>query len=201
MHDYTIVFQICDKVLALFTDNNPRIDQVTIYLSVKGYNDSQILIAIKELCELKCISKDENASSNYYTIQSKGLHIKSNGGFRQYLNELNRKEELKQLLDDYSLKTNQSVIDTNKLVGQNVKTQERLTKYALTIAFFAALFPAITLVKDILQPQQLIDKDTQQTMKKQQESIQRLQQSLDSLNLSIKNLKTISYKIDTTKKK
>jgi hypothetical protein len=74
-----------------------------------------------------------------------------------------------------------------------------LTKYALTIAFFAALFPAITLVKEFLRPQQLIDKGTQLILKKQQESIQHLQQNLDSINASLKNLKTISYKIDTTK--
>ena len=102
---------------------------------------------------------------------------------------------------DLQLKTSQSVIETNNLVGQNVRTQERLTKYALTIALFAALFPAITLVKDILRPQQLIDKDTQQIMKDQRAAINNLRQSLDSLNFSLKNSKTPLYKIDTTKTK
>ena len=203
MYTYNDLYKCCDTLLELFTSNTPRLDQISIRdeASKYGFNASQSLAAITELIDKECLKKDDFASSNWYIIKAKGLYIKENGGFKEYLKELNRQDELKKLLDEYSIRTSQSVIDTNALVGQNVKTQERLTKYALTIAFFAALFPAITLVKDILRPQQLIDKDTQQTMKKQQESIQRLQQSLDTLNLSIKNLKTVSYKIEAAKTK
>jgi hypothetical protein len=200
MHTYNDLYQTCDEVLTAFVNQSPRLRNIDVYKHVKGKTSAKIDAALYELIEKKCIIKENRLEQPAFNLIGHGQYVYDMGGFKEYLKELNRKEELKNLLDDYSLKTSQSVIDTNSLVGQNVKTQELLTKYALTIAFFAALFPAITLVKDILRPQQLIDKDTQQIMKKQQESIQHLQQSLDTLNLSIKNLKTVSYKIDTTKK-
>lgn len=198
MYTYNELYQLCDRILDLFVNLKPHLTDGEIYEKLKDKSLSEILSALQELVTQKCVIKEHTYAVNSYSLLGFGRHIFENGGFTEHLKELNRKEELKELVDQYSIQTNQSVIDTNRLVGQNVKTQERLTKYALTIAFFAALFPAISLVKDILQPQQLIDKNTQQIMKNQQAAIDSLRQSLDSVNYSLKNLKTISYFKDTT---
>jgi hypothetical protein len=159
---------------------------------IPNTSSSLALSALYQLVSDNFIIKESSGLSTYFVINGQGFNLKNKGGYEPYLKELKAKYELQD-------NVNTSVIDTNDLVRQNVRTQQRLTKYALTIAFFAALFPAITLVKEFLRPQQLIDKGTQLILKKQQESIQHLQQNLDSINASLKNLKTISYKIDTTK--
>jgi hypothetical protein len=200
MYTYNDLYKCCDAVLGLFTEKEPRLDQLSIRDSV-DFTASQSLAAIIELIDKDCLKKDDFASSNWYIIKAKGLYIKEIGGFKEYLKELNRQDELKKLLDDYSLRTSQSVIDTNALVGQNVRTQERLTKFALLIAVIAAVVPLITLLKDTLCPKPTIDKATISIIKSTQATIDSLKQSLDSINVSLKNSKNVSYKINTTKKK
>jgi hypothetical protein len=200
MYTYNELYQTCDRILELFVNLRPRLTDAEIYQTLKDKPLAEIISALQELVTQKCVIKENTYAENAYSLLGFGRHIFENGGLQEHLKELNRQEEFKQLLDEYSLKTSQSVIDTNALVGQNVKTQERLTKYALTIAVIAAVVPATTLVKDILRPTQLIDTEKSLILK-QQVAIDSLRQSLNSVNSSLKQLKTISYKMDTTKTK
>ena len=152
MYTYNNLYQTCDDVLTVLVTINQRLRNVDIYKHVKERPAPLIEAALSELVEKNCIIKETNAVEKVFTLVGLGQHVYDTGGFKEYLKELNRQEEFKKLLDEYSLKTSQSVIDTNALVGQNVRTQERLTIFALIIAGIAAAMPLLTLVKDIVSP-------------------------------------------------
>ncbi len=155
MYTHNDLYQTCDDVLKAFVTVSPRLLNIDVYKHVKGKSAAQIDAALYELVEKKCIIKENRYDKEAFNLIGFGQYVYDLGGFNWYLNELNRKEELKELLDEYSLKTSQSVIDTNALVGQNVSTQERLTKYALTIAVIAAAVPLFALLKEIYYPHNL----------------------------------------------
>lgn len=201
MYTYNDLFQTCDEALKAFVTVSPRLRNIDVYKHVKGKTAAQIDAALYELIEKKCIIKENRFDEKAFNLVGHGQYVHDIGGFQEYLKELNRKEELKELLDDYSLKASQSVIDTNALVGQNVRTQERLTIFALIIAGIAAAVPLLTLVKDTVSPAQPIDKETKSLIKNTQATIDSLRQSLDSVSALLKNSKTISYYGDTTKTK
>ena len=193
MFDYNYLYQTCDKVLELFSENRTRIAQTELTSSISNTSASLALSAIYQLESDNFLSRDQNASSIYFIISGQGFNLKIKGGYKPYLKELDEQHNLKNSVD-------KSVIKTNSIVEKNVSTQERLTIFALIVAGIAATVPLITLLKDTLLPKPTIDTETKSLIKNTQATIDSLKQSLDSLNVSLKNSKNVSYKIDTTKK-
>lgn len=192
MYDYNELYETCDKVLAKFSTSKARLKLSELDRTIEGKDPSFVLSAIYQLVADRFLEQYKIHDEPDFLITGQGMSMKIKGGYRPYLIELKTKSELQESV-------NTSVVDTNDLVKKNVRTQQRLTVFALIIAGIAAISPTITLVKDFLSPQQLIDKDTKLQMKNTQATIHSLRQNLDSINVSLKNLKTISYKIDTTK--
>jgi|SRR5579875_563645 len=200
MYTYNDLYQTCDRILELFVTLRPRLTDGEIYKELKTKTLSEIISALQELDVQKCITKEKTYAENAYSLLGFGRQVFDKGGFKEYLKELNRKEELKELIDQSVLQTNKSVVDTNKTVQKNATTQERLTTFALIIAGIGAIVPLITLIKDTMQPTQLIDTETKQIMKAQQKSIDSLEQSLKSIENILKGQKNASY-LDTASTK
>lgn len=104
----------------------------------------------------------------------------------------------------YQDKFKQSVLDTNNSVKElndttipnQFNTNKGLTKTAIWVAAASALISLGTFLNS-LRPQY---KEIHTELQKTSQTLDSLRQNLDSINASLKNLKTISYKIDTTKK-
>jgi hypothetical protein len=193
MYDYNELYKTCDSVLEKFSEKQTRIEQSEITHNIPNATPSLVLSAIYQLILDNFLLKDSNTVNVFIAITGQGFNLKLKGGYKPYLLELKSKSQLQDSV-------NTSVINTNNLVGQNVRTQERLTIFALIIASIAAAVPLITLLKDTLLPKPTIDTETISLIKNTQATIHSLKQSLDSLNVSLKNSKNVSYKINTAKK-
>ncbi len=125
---------MCDIVLALFINRETRLTEDDIHTSLKDRNFRNLRTAIQQLVTDGCIEPDTVASGHWYLLKGKGSDIFEMGGYKEYLKELNRKNEIKEILDQYQLDTSKSVIKTNDIVQGNVKSQERLYKLTLLVA-------------------------------------------------------------------
>ena len=194
MYDYIEPYKTCDDILNLFSaEKSQGLDHADIQsrLGFSNHNQGYVANAITKLISDGRLLQ-YGADDRYFKLGGDTLIFKDNGGYKEDLKNQKRNYELKELLDQTTLKVSDSVIKTNDLVQANTKKQENLTRAALYIAGFSAIVSLAGLAKEYV-----LKSDKSQTIKlptrdsifqKTSQRIDTLTQTLYRIDYSIKAL-------------
>src|ERR1035437_2735325 len=147
MEVYESPYPTCDKILDLFTEQNPHLEHYEI-LRELGLNTQNQGDTVFAMSKLRKDNHLEEYAPSRFKLGGDAITFRNQGGYKGLIERRNkleekeiRKEEIKEMLDEYTLKANKSVIKTNKSVSdtniiqqRNIKLNEKLFWITLAIA-------------------------------------------------------------------
>lgn len=139
MLTYSDTLEMCDRILSIFSAEKPSGENesgIVLLLGLqRGTKEMGLLTpAIQRLEEDKHLVKYGH-HNDIFKIGSKTLEFKESGGYKEWVNIENRKEELKIALEELGVKTNKNVIDT----GESVQKLNKILKPATKAQVFTGI--------------------------------------------------------------
>lgn len=139
----------CDKILALFNEQKTSGYKHIDFIDKLGYKngtpESQIILTAINKLEDDGHLKRYGGALDYFQLGGDALTFKETGGYKGLVERENKKEEIREIIEQLNIKTSNSVIDTNisvrttnNIQQKSIKKNEKLYWLTLLVAAVGA---------------------------------------------------------------